>query len=119
VIGAFSSAANPRQAALDWANFAASRGQAGSWSNVGRLPSVYPDVLRENAAGLNATDRVLADSHVQPQTRYWFGDGVTGGFARAFAPVARSLGGLLTDSVSLNLALSAACTCMNDQVCAA
>jgi hypothetical protein len=66
---------------------------------------------------LSVVDRVVAAAFVQPQTSYWFGNGITGGFVRAFTPVVRSLGGLLTDSVSLNLALNAACSCLNNQVC--
>lgn len=117
VLSAYSSASNSRQAALDWANFASSRGQAGTWTNVGRLVSVHPGVLRENTASLAAVDVALAASWVQPHTSYWAGDGVTGGFVRAFSPVTRTLGGLLTDFVSLNAAITAACSCLNFKVC--
>lgn len=84
----YANAHNKRQAAIDWSAFAASRGQAGVWQNLGRLPSVRADIPQTTFAQNTEAMRILASAAwpVPSTTEFWSGLNGFPGFWRAFSP---------------------------------
>lgn len=84
----YANANHKRQAAIDWSSFASSRGQAGTWQNLGRLTSVRSDIPQTSNAANTLAARALAAAAwpVPSTTEFWSGLNGFPGFWRAFAP---------------------------------
>ncbi len=86
----YANAANVRQSAVDWSNFASSLGQATTWQNVGRLTSVRPNVSLPSSSWMqqntNSLKGITAAAWPQPNTNFWYGLSGYAGFERAFTP---------------------------------
>lgn len=118
----YANAKSARQSAVDWANFAASRGQAGVWQNVGRLTALragipLPGGNPWEAPNTQAVDAVAAGAWATPTTDYWWGLAGSAGFERAFGRAINLLGRASVTDADVRASVTQACTCMNTGTC--
>ena len=107
-----------KQAAIDWANFAASAGQALTWQNVGGLSVVRspPSASSPWRQANNALMRSISlQAWPKPNSPFFQGSSSRPGFVSAFTPVVQLLGGLITTPPLLSSAIDTACQAMNSQ----